>query len=187
MRTSALRIDDLTEVQQGIYYTACPFPVVDATIIDLLKQAARSIPRRRARFCAHPSPDAEQHDMLIVSHCETYVAPHRHRDKSETLLILEGLVDVMLLDDQGALSEVIKMGPASSGRPFFYRMPPLQFHSLSIESELLVFVESTKGPFRLDDCENAAWAPGPDEAVRGRAFIASLLWRAAPITAMTRE
>jgi hypothetical protein len=54
-------------------------------------------------------------------------------------------------------------------------MPPRQFHSLSIESELLVFLESTKGPFRLDESENAAWAPGPEDLVNGKAYIASVM------------
>jgi cupin fold WbuC family metalloprotein len=172
---TAIRSDDLTEVAAGIYYTPRPLPVVDEGLIDFLKKAACSNPRRRARFCAHPSPDSDQHDMLIVSHSETYIAPHRHLDKSETFIVLEGLVDIMLFDQQGGLSKVFKMGPVSSGHPFFYRMAPRQFHSLSIESELLVFIESTKGPFRSDDCENAAWAPGPDDAANGRAFIASML------------
>ena len=166
---------DLIETAEGIYYSPNSFPVLDDSMIELLKQVACSVSRRRARFCAHPSPDADQHDMLIVSHCETYVAPHRHLDKSETLLVLEGLVNVMLFDEQGGLEKVIKMGPASSGWPFFYRMPPHQFHSMSIESELLVFLESTKGPFRLDYREHAVWAPDPDDWVNGRAFIKSIL------------
>jgi hypothetical protein len=45
---------------------------------------------------------------------------------------------------------------------------------LSIESEFLVFVEGTKGPFRSTDMENAAWAPAPEDFAAGRAFIESL-------------
>jgi cupin fold WbuC family metalloprotein len=171
----ALQSDDLTEAGPGIYYTHRAVPFVDKATIEFLKQAARTVPRRRARLCAHPSPDADQHDMLIASHRDTYVVPHRHHQKAETFLVLEGLADVMLFDETGKLTDLIPMGAASSGRPFFYRMPPKIFHSLSIDSELLVFVESTKGPFRSSESENASWAPGPDDAVEGRAFIASVL------------
>jgi cupin fold WbuC family metalloprotein len=169
---------DLIEAKEGVYYSSSPLPMIDEGMIALLKQAARSVSRRRARFCAHPSADADQHDMLIVSHCETYVAPHRHLDKSETFVVLEGLVDVILFDQQGGLEKVIKMGPAFSGRPFFYRMPPGQFHSMFIETELLVFLESTKGPFRLEYRDHAMWAPDPDDWVNGRAFIESVLKKA---------
>lgn len=171
---------DLTEVAEGTFYGAPAIPLVDQDVIAILKNAARTNTRRRARFCAHASAGAEQHDMLIVSHRETYVTPHRHLDKSESFMILEGSVVILLFDDSGALQNTIDMGSYASGKPFFYRMPPGQFHSLSIKSELLVFIESTKGPFRADECENGAWAPGVDDAVEGRAYIASLLRESIP-------
>jgi cupin fold WbuC family metalloprotein len=166
---------DLAEMGEGIYYSAHPLPVADRRVIEFLKQIAQSTSRRRARFCAHPSADSDQHDMLIVGHRDTYIAPHRHLDKSETFVVIEGAVDIILFDERGQVSDVIAMGPPSSGKPFFYRMPPRQFHSLSINSDLLVFLESTKGPFRASDCENAAWAPGPHDADRGKAYITSVL------------
>jgi hypothetical protein len=57
-------------------------------------------------------------------------------------------------------------------------MPPRQFHSLSIESELLVFLENTKGPFSLDDREHATWAPNYKDTKNGNAFIAAILQKA---------
>jgi cupin fold WbuC family metalloprotein len=166
---------DLNQAGEGIYYSPHPLPFVDRGVIEFLKHSARTISRRRARFCAHPNPGAEQHDMLIVSHCDTYVAPHRHMTKSESFVVLEGFAEVILFDEQGGVENVIKMGPASSGLPFFYRMPPRQFHSLLIESELLVFLESTKGPFTLDDREHADWAPHADDSSSGHAFLRSVL------------
>ena len=81
-----IALDDLSEVADGVYYSRYPLPLVDAEVIAFLKQAATKSPLRRARFCAHLSPDAEQHDMLIVSHRDTYVTPHRHLNKSETFV-----------------------------------------------------------------------------------------------------
>lgn len=166
--------DDLTEVAPGVFYSPHPLPMIGRELLDLLKRAAASLPQRRARFCAHPSADAAQHDMVIASHRETYVAPHRHLENSETLTIIEGMAELLLFDEPGRLREAIAMGPPSSGRPFFYRMPPGQFHSLAIDSEVLVFVESTKGPFRPHNSQNASWAPAPDDVAAGRDFIASL-------------
>src|SRR5205807_9510175 len=104
-----------------------------------------------------------------------YVTPHRHLDKSESFTILEGTALVLLFGEDGALRQIEQMGAPPSGRPFFYRMPPRQFHSLAIESELVVFLESAKGPFRADAMENAAWAPGPSDVENGKRYIAALL------------
>ncbi len=170
-----VRPEALHETGEGVFYSDNPLMLVDQKVIEFLKHQARVVSRRRARLCAHPSPEAEQHDMLIVSHRDTYVAPHRHMNKTESFLILEGMADALFFDEQGVLAETVPMGPAGSGRPFFYRMPKARFHSLFIESELLVFVESTKGPFVPEETENAPWAPGVDEAEAGKAYMGALL------------
>lgn len=171
-------VDDLVEVQEGVYYSSSTVPFVDSGVIDFLKHVASTCQLRRARVCAHESPGSEQHDMLIVCQRDTYVTPHRHMSKSETFVVLEGLADILLFDEDGRVEKVVKMGPPSSNKPFFYRMPPRKFHSLAIETELLVFIESTKGPFSRDDRENASWAPGFGDLENGKAYIASLLRKA---------
>jgi dTDP-4-dehydrorhamnose reductase len=169
---------DLTEVAEGVFYSRYPLPLIDHEVIEHLKQVASTCQLRRARFCAHLSPDADQHDMLIVSHRDTYVTPHRHLTRSETFVVLEGIADLILFDENGAVEKTVKMGPPSSGYPFFYRMPAGQYHSMSIESELLLTVESTKGPFNLDDREHASWAPAFKDTENGQAFITSVLQKA---------
>lgn len=165
---------DLREVAPGVFYTGRSIALFDSSIVSFLKVQASVNSVRRARICAHPSPEADQHDMLIVSHRDTYVAPHRHRSRSESFHIVEGEATLLLFTEEGANVEQVLMGPWSSGRPFLYRMPAGQYHSLSIDSEHLVFVESTKGPFRPEDMENAPWAPDPRNSQAGRAFIAKL-------------
>ena len=170
----SLTSGDLFEKAPGIFYTNGSFVHFDCGVISFLKDQARINVKHRARVCAHPSPDAEQHDMLIVSHRDTYVAPHRHLTKSESFLIVEGTATALLFSEDGRNVERLRMGSAGSGLPFFYRMPAQQYHSLSIESEFLVFVEGTKGPFCSTDMENAPWAPAPEDSAAGRAFIESL-------------
>jgi cupin fold WbuC family metalloprotein len=172
-----LRQGELKEVAPGIFYIEGSLIMADQSMIEFLKAAAQRTPSRRARLCAHPSPDAPQHDMLIVSHRETYVAPHRHFIKSESMLVIEGLADAIIFDEAGRVTQRVPMGPASSARVFFYRMPDRTFHSLSIETEMLVFVESTKGPFRPEESENASWAPVHTDVSAGRRYIQSLVAR----------
>src|SRR5262249_16779997 len=119
--SSIIRPGDLTEAGEGVFYSPRPLPIIDQRLIDFLKETARATPRRRARFCAHPSAETDQHDMLIVAVRDTYIAPHRHLAKSESLVVLEGEVDIVLFDDDGAVTEIVAMGPVASGRPFLYR------------------------------------------------------------------
>ena len=166
-------LSTLREVAPGIFYTPHEFVLADTALIQFLKERARSTPVRRARLCAHPAPEADQHDMLIASHRDTYVAPHRH-PKSESFLVIEGEADLLLFEADGRLARRITMGPAKSGLPMFYRMPAGRYHSLAIRSEVLVFVESTRGPFSRQDMEEAPWAPPATDADAGRTYIAAL-------------
>jgi cupin fold WbuC family metalloprotein len=162
---------DLVERAPGVFYISRPFVLADASLLAFLKSAALRTPLRRARLCAHPDPGAVQHDMLIVSAAGTYVAPHRHPGKTESFVVLEGEADCLLFEEEGRLAELVRMGAAGSGLPFFYRMPLNRFHSLVIRSDLLVFAESTIGPFSAGATENAPWAPGAKETAAGLAFL----------------
>jgi cupin fold WbuC family metalloprotein len=167
----------LREALPGIFYADRPFVSFDRGIVEFLKGRAGATASRRARVCAHPSAEADQHDMLIVSHRDTYVAPHRHLSKSESMLVLEGSASALLFSDDGASVQYLAVSAPGTERPFFYRMPARQYHSLAIETEFLVFVESTKGPFRPGDTEFAPWAPAASDAAAGLAFLAGLTGR----------
>jgi cupin fold WbuC family metalloprotein len=152
----------MTEVAPGVFYTDQSLVAVDDDVISLLKASATASPLKRARLCAHPNASALQQDMIIVSHQSTYVAPHRHLNKSESLLVLEGTADAITFDEDGEITDVLKMGSRDDGAIFFYRMPQNRFHSLLIKSDFLIFVESTIGPFDPAQSENAFWAPASD-------------------------
>ena len=177
--SNMISIQDLREVAPGIFYVnkADSLVSVGADIVVHLQNVAASIPIRRARLCTHPQPDSDQHDMLIVSHRDTYVAPHRHSNKSETMLVLDGLADTLLFDEDGKLESIVPMGPYASDRTFFYRMPVNHYHGLRIETEFLTFLESTKGPFRKEDSENAPWAPPPEDGAAGKFFVKEITRR----------
>ena len=118
-----------------------------------------------------------QQDMLIVMHRSSYVRPHRHFGKAETLTIIEGECDAVLFDPSGRVSEIIPMSPAAKGGSFFYRMPEAQFHTLIFRSEWLVFLETTTGPFDRANTESADWAPPETDPVAGHDFLARLARR----------
>jgi hypothetical protein len=73
---------------------------------------------------------------------------------------------VIIFSDAGKVIEVVQMGDYLSGRKFFYMLSEPLYHTLIIHSQLLVFHESTNGPFRKSDLVCPTWAPDEsDEAV----------------------
>jgi cupin fold WbuC family metalloprotein len=164
----------LQHISPEVIYSDGRFLAVNNEIVSLLKDKAATSARRRCRLCFHANQDSAQQEMLIVMHQTSYVRPHRHIGKGETLTIIEGTSDTLLFDEAGAVTNVIPMSPASEGGSFFYRMPERLFHTLIFRSEWLVFLETTVGPFDRDKTELAAWAPPESDAAAGHAYLASL-------------
>jgi len=157
-----------------VRYATDAVVLVDAADIARLKQEAARNARRRIRLCAHPGVDDRLHEMLIVHTRDTYVRPHKHLGKSESFHVIEGDVDVVIFDDEGGVTDFIPMGAFASGRPFFYRIADPLFHTLRVRSDVLVFHETTGGPFRRDDTVFAPWAPEDGDAAAVTRFLADL-------------
>ena len=66
------------------------------------------------------------------------------------------------------------MGAYASGRPFYYRIAAPLFHTLLIRSDVLVFHETTSGPFSRADTVFAPWAPEDGDAAAVRRYLADL-------------
>jgi cupin fold WbuC family metalloprotein len=69
---------------------------------------------------------------------------------------------------------VISMGDYASGKTFYYRMATPIFHTLIIRSEILVFHETTNGPFDKTASLFAPWAPQDDDMNSVADFMADL-------------
>lgn len=157
-----------------VLYSEDAIIVVDRLNVDLLKQQSSRNPRKRIRLCAHGSPDDRLHEMLIVHERDAYVRPHKHLEKTESTHIIEGLVDVVLFEDDGRIERVISMGDYASGRAFYFRMEIPVFHTLVIRSNVLVFHETTNGPFDRRNTVFAPWAPEDSDVNFVSAFMADL-------------
>ena len=128
-----------------VLYADDPIVTVDAGDIASMKRAAENNPRRRIRLCAHRSVDVPVHEMLIVHTSDTYVRPHKHLGKTESFHVIDGEVDVVIFSDDGAVADVIPMGPFQSGRAFFYRIADPLYHTLLIRSPCSSFARRRQG------------------------------------------
>lgn len=157
----------------GIFITSDPIVRIGLDAIERVKIEARHAPRKRARINAHPDETAAVQEMLIALDQETYLRPHRHHGKSESFHVIEGLADVVMLDDAGEITDVIKLGPPGGSRCFYYRQSEPRFHTLIIRTPFFVMHETTNGPFAPEFTTYASWAPeegSPDAAAYMRAL-----------------
>lgn len=161
----------LKRVSDEVFVADEPVVKLDAQDVDWLRQQLASAPRHRVRICAHQDSADRLHEMLIALGQETYIRPHKHPNKSESFHLVEGLVDILIFDEQGKVLEVVKMGAPSSGRKFYYRLPPGVYHTLLIHAAPVIFHETTNGPFNRADTIFAPWSPAEQETVSGRKFI----------------
>jgi cupin fold WbuC family metalloprotein len=159
MTTPRLGTLPVARQNEEVLYAAEQVVKVSRGDVHLLKKLSLATQRRRIRLCAHRDIEDRLHEMLIVHLEETYIRPHKHLGKSESFHLIEGLVDVVVFDDAGAITQVIEMGDYASGRHFYYRLADPLYHTLVIRSEFVVFHESTTGPFNRSDIIFAEWAP----------------------------
>lgn len=148
---------------------------IDRLDIQNLIALAKANSRERIRLCTHHSINGSIHEMLIVHSKNTYVRPHKHLGKPESFHVIEGAVDVVVFDENGEVCEVIKMGNYASDRVFYYRISTALYHTLLIRSDILVFHETTAGPFNRADSVFASWSPEENDSVACELFMGKLL------------
>ena len=142
--------------------------------VESLKEQAGRNPRKRIRLCAHKGVDDGLHEMFIIHAKDTYVRPHKHLNKSESIHVLEGSVDLIIFDEAGSITEVTRLGDYASGGRFYHRLSDPTYHTLIIVSEVIAFHETTNGPFRPADTIWAPWAPESSDDVAAIAYMEKL-------------
>jgi cupin fold WbuC family metalloprotein len=160
---------------EEVFYSDDKIIQVKASDIDWLKNKAEGNLRKRARLCTHKNTEATLHEMLIVHERDTYIRPHKHIGKPESFHVIEGLVDVIIFNEMGSVAEVMKLGSYSSGRSFYYRISDPLYHTLLIRSDLLVFHETTMGPFNRFNTVFASWSPEENDSDGCTFFMEQLL------------
>ena len=160
-------------INEEVLYTVDAITDVNGHDIELLKVKASKNKRKRIRLCAHNNTNDTLHEMLIIHSKGTYVRPHKHLSKSESFHIIEGHLKIVIFDDAGSIEEVINMGDYASGNVFFYRLTDKYFHTVIPLSDVVVFHETTNGPFKHEQTIFASWAPEEDNIEEQKKFLKS--------------
>lgn len=147
------------KISKEVYAAQDPLIIVNRQFIKNLKKEAGETPRKRVRLNIHKNLTDPIHEMFIVHTQDTYVRPHKHLHKNESLHILEGEASIIFFDEEGAIVEVIQMSDYASGKDFYYKLSVSRYHTLIVGSETLVFCETTNGPYKKSDTIFAPWSP----------------------------
>jgi len=163
------------KVSEEVFYPSQndQFLQISKKDIIFLKSIANNNERKRARFCGHLSTSDDIQEMVIFHRKNTYIRPHKHLMKTESYLLLEGEIDMVLFDDEGNVIEVVELGDYKSGKPFFYRLQRQVFRSLILKTNA-IFLEVKRGPFKMDNILWAKWAPHHEDSENVRKFCKKL-------------
>ncbi len=142
--------------------------------VNEIKIQAAANERKRIRINMHHFMDSNIHEMIIVHYKDNYVRPHMHPNKTESFHIIEGELTVVLFDDNGNITNKIEMGSYSSGKSFCYRSIEKQWHTVIPRTDIVVFHETTDGPFSLDGTIQASWAPADSDQAIGNEYFKKL-------------
>ncbi len=165
----------MKQISEEIFYADQPTILINPEKIKILKNNALKSNRQRCRLCAHQEMSDLRHDMFIVNNRDTYVRPHKNFNKSsKSFHVIEGAMDVILFDEEGQVTNIFPMGNYQSGLNFFYRTSVRLYHTLLIQSDEIVFLESTNGPFKKTDTVYAPWAPEESNLQKAKEFMAFL-------------
>jgi cupin fold WbuC family metalloprotein len=162
---------NLRKVNDEVFVSQDMIVKIGPAEVAFVKAQAAANGRKRARICAHKTNDDTLHEMVIAISAQSYIHPHKHIGKSESFHVIEGLVDVVVFDDDGTVAEIIELGDPTTGRAFYYRIAQSAFHTLLLKTDFLVVHEVTNGPFARDKTVLANWAPPEDRAAEASEYI----------------
>ena len=167
-----------------VFRQADPIVEIGADWLSRLKQSAIESSLGRCRVCVHVDDTAAVQEMILAIRQDVLFRPHRHPNKTESFHLIEGDLDIVVFDEDGAPIRAVRLAAIGGGKPFYYRLNDALYHAILPRTPLVVFHETTTGPFASNDAEFADWAP--HEPGELRVFLEKAL-AAAPVTPTAAE
>lgn len=133
---------------------------IDREYIEYLKSLADGHRDGKCMMCLHNDIREHVHEMINVYPAGTYVRPHNHPFKTETKIVIDGKLLMVVFDNSGEIIDEFIMERSGI---FTFRLDKGIFHT-NIPLTDAVFHEITDGPFvGKDDSVFPEWAPALDD------------------------
>ncbi len=152
-------MNNLVEESCEVFYANENIINISVDDIEIIKRKMVFFNNDRIRLCMHKDKEDLLHEMIIIHTKKCYVRPHKHINNVESITILEGRAKVIIFNDDGSVFEESVIGDQYSGRNFYHRMNINKYHMLIIQSDFLIFHETTLGPFDKKNTIFPDWAP----------------------------
>jgi len=142
-----------------------------AALTALAEQAAASS-RRRKNLNLHEALDDPVQRFINAFEPDTYVRPHRHADKWELFVLLQGAAAVMTFDEIGRVDERVELNTANGARVI--EIPQARWHTLVSLATGTVLFEVKRGPYDPNiPADYAPWSPAEGSA-QASAYVGRL-------------
>ncbi|CCX48033.1 putative uncharacterized protein [Bacteroides sp. CAG:927] len=118
--------------------------IINDQILDDIQEKATESPRRRMNMDLRNSSEDNSQRMLNVLLPGTVVPIHRHRDTSETTMIVRGKLFVVFYNDLGAQTERYLLDSTTGN--YGVQIPKGQWHAVEVIEPSTIF-EVKDGPY----------------------------------------
>ena len=125
--------------------------IIDKQLLDTFSAQAKASPRLRQAYDLRNTPQDNSQRMLNALEPGTVMPIHRHRNTSETVVIVRGSLIERFYDDEGNVTEEVLMVPG--GENSVVQVEKDRWHSLEcLESGTVLF-----------EAKDGAWEPLAEE------------------------
>ena len=162
------------KINNEVFYTKKKISQIKDSDIAFLKDNIKNTEKKRIRLCTHMNKQDDLQEMFIALSNKTYIRPHKHLNKSESLHVLEGSADVVFFNNTGKITKIIPLSDTSSKSCFYYRISEPMYHTFIVKSDIFIFHETTQGPFRKSDTIYAPWSPKEIDYDKIAKFVSKL-------------
>ncbi len=111
--------------------------IIDETFLDSLLEKATESERRRANYDLRTSVEDQSQRMLNVLLPGTQVPIHRHRETSETVVVLSGRLTEVFYDEKGIECNRYELCPAEGC--FALQVPKGMWHTVIVNEPCIIF------------------------------------------------
>lgn len=146
----------------------------DKKLFSYLKKKVDKTKSKKFRICLHKNENSKLHEMIIIHKNKTYVRPHKHINKSESMEVLKGSATLIFFNQYGKITKTLKLGAANSGKTFFYKIKKNIMHTFLFHSKYFIFKETTSGPFVRSNTVFPDWSPENKNIIEAKKFMSNL-------------
>lgn len=118
--------------------------IINDQLLDDIQKKAMENPRHRMNMDLRNSSEDKSQRMLNALLPGTVVPIHRHRDTSETTMIVRGKLFVVFYNDLGAQTERYLLDPTTGN--YGVQIPKGQWHAVEVIEPSTIF-EVKDGPY----------------------------------------